>query len=246
MNITHAHVATGTDAGTGEVHKAEWNASHTSTGSPHRLDNTYSIDGTYGDDFTGSSLSGIWTRRTFTSGDETYQVGPDSTWIRLATNSRGAGAGYFQTAPAGDWTFACKFVLNVECGWGFAVVDTNGTGVQFTAVYSSHTPWAPLLLSLTTYSSYGGSYVEPGISGASPNIDLYNGYPRHQPMWMYVRKSSTSYFCAISHNGELWGKESSALTWSGTVDRVGMIFGPLGNAGGTSLYIDIDWFNKIA
>jgi len=32
-SITHAHVATGTDAGTGEVHKAEWNADHTITGS---------------------------------------------------------------------------------------------------------------------------------------------------------------------------------------------------------------------
>jgi hypothetical protein len=26
--ITHATVATGTDAGTGEIHKAEWNADH--------------------------------------------------------------------------------------------------------------------------------------------------------------------------------------------------------------------------
>ncbi len=31
MGVTHATVATGTDAGTGEIHKAEWNAGHTIT-----------------------------------------------------------------------------------------------------------------------------------------------------------------------------------------------------------------------
>lgn len=32
VSITHAHVATGTDAGNGEVHKSEWNAAHTVSG----------------------------------------------------------------------------------------------------------------------------------------------------------------------------------------------------------------------
>jgi len=210
------------------------------------LDN-YAIDGTYGDDFTGTSLAGIWTRRTFASTDETWQVGPEQTWLRLATASRGAGTGYFQTAPGGDWTFAMKFILHgAEAGWGLAVVDTNGTGLQFSGVYSAHTPYAPLLLQLTTYSTYGGAYVEPGIPGSSPNVNIYVAYPIEQTQWMYLRKSGTSYFGSISHDGEVWGKESASITWSGTVDRVGMIFGPLGNAGGTSLTVDVDWFNRIA
>lgn len=32
VTVTHATVATGTDAGTGEIHKAEWNAGHTVSG----------------------------------------------------------------------------------------------------------------------------------------------------------------------------------------------------------------------
>ncbi len=34
MTVTHATVASGTDAGTGEIHKAEWNAAHTGTAGP--------------------------------------------------------------------------------------------------------------------------------------------------------------------------------------------------------------------
>lgn len=33
--ITHAYVATGTDAGNGEVHKSEWNAAHVLNGVPY-------------------------------------------------------------------------------------------------------------------------------------------------------------------------------------------------------------------
>lgn len=37
-SIKHAYVATGTDAGNGEVHKAEWNAAHTLVGIPYVFD----------------------------------------------------------------------------------------------------------------------------------------------------------------------------------------------------------------
>lgn len=36
-SITHAYVATGTDAGNGEVHKSQWNAGHTLIGVPYTL-----------------------------------------------------------------------------------------------------------------------------------------------------------------------------------------------------------------
>jgi hypothetical protein len=59
MSITHATTATGTDAGTGEIHKAEWNAAHVgadfalleqhTASSSAQLDFTSFISSTYDD-----------------------------------------------------------------------------------------------------------------------------------------------------------------------------------------------------
>jgi len=217
---------------------------------------SYAIDGTYGDDFTGGSLSGSWTRRNYTSGAESYAVGPQATAIRIAKTGRAAGDGYFRTAPAGDWTFAMAFTGHFAAltnfAWGVAVVDTNGTGVG--TLWYATSPASPILAQITTYTSYGGSYVQPGASGTSPNVSTQLGsYVAYEiagkKVWVYLRKSGTSYFMAFSFNGETWSPESSALAWSGTVDRVAMMDGPLGSidsGSGTGTFVDIDWFNKIA
>lgn len=207
----------------------------------------YNIDATYGDDFTASSLSGIWTRRTYTSGDETYQQGIDATFMRVAlTTHAAAGTGYLQSSSS-DGTYAMKFIIRnfAISNWGVALVDSNGTGVVATYFNS---PAAFLLLQLTTYSTYGGNYVEAGYSGASPNVSLFlTDVPIGQrPIWLYVRKSGTSCFVAVSLDGEIWGPESSAFTWAGTMNRVGMLNGPLGTSVASQGVVDIDWFNKIA
>lgn len=241
--IVHATVATGTDAGTGDIHKAEWNAEHSR---PFPLDR-YAIDGTYGDDFTAGSLSGSWTRRNFTSGDETYQVGVDATFLRIATSSRSAGDGYFRTAPAGDWTFGMKHVMRgANVGLGLCVVDTNGTGVGIVPAYTGGSPLATILVAITTYTTYGGSYVQPDIPGSSPNASNWGVTPIYKMLWTSIRKSSTSYFVSLSADGEAWGVESAALTWAGTVDRVGMMIVPLGTNGSANATVDVDWLNKIA
>ncbi len=43
LSLKHHTQAAGTDAGTGEIHKAEWNESHDHTGTANRL---YGFDGT--------------------------------------------------------------------------------------------------------------------------------------------------------------------------------------------------------
>lgn len=211
----------------------------------------YAIDTTYGTHFDTGALPGIFTRRNFTSGAESYQQGPDATYMRIAFNGRAVGDGYFESAPAGDWTFATAFIPRFYDAvaarlFGIAVVDTAGTGVWLS--YGNGSPQAFDLLQLTTYTTYGGSYVEAGYNGASPNISyMSNDVPSmHRKMWLSLRKSGTNYYASFSLDGELWGVESSALSWAGTVDRIGLLYGPLSGSTLTNGYVDMDWFNKIA
>jgi len=197
----------------------------------------YSIDATNGDHFTAASLGASWTRRNFVSGDEAYQQGVDATYLRLSIASRARGDGYFRTVPAGDWTFAMAYILRGfanASAWGISVVDTNGTGVG-TCIYND--PQAPILVQITTYSTYGGSFVQPaGVMSEYPNLHKF---------WVKLRKNGTNYYIAYSLDGEVWSPESSALAWAGTPDRVAMMLYPLGADNGTA-WIDVDWFNKIA
>lgn len=206
---------------------------------PNPLD-SYAIDGTYGDDFTGSSLGGLWTRRNFTSGAETYQVGPKGTYLRVSMSGRSNGDGYYQSAAGlPDGTYAAKIFVwgNVNNNFGIAIYDSSGTGVALSGIYSS--PAAVLLMSVTTYTSYGGTFVSP-LSSAS----MYGFIATPvAPLWLYIRKSGTSYFTSHSFNGETWAPESGSLTWAGTPNRMGFFLTPLGSI---PSYVDIDWFNKIA
>jgi hypothetical protein len=113
-------------------------------------------------------------------------------------------------------------------------------------MYSGPAPLGSLLVGITTYTTYGGTYREPGISGTDPNVNLWPAYPIGMPIWFYLRKSGTTYFASVSIDGQVWGTESSSLTWTGTVDRVGMMMAPPGTVGGTNTDIFVDWFNKIA
>lgn len=213
----------------------------------------YQIDATYGDDFTAGSLSGSWTRRNYTSGAETYQLGGRASFIRIAKTGRTNGDGYFRTAPGGDFTIAMKYIprffYNLPPAWGLAVIDSSGNGVA--SGFYGTSPNALILASVTTYTTYGSTYVQPGASGTNPNVSIFGLHylANDRPVWVYVRKSSTSYYTAFSWDGEVWGPESAALTWSGTVDRIGMMDNVLGYAdsgSGTGSYVDVDWFNKIA
>lgn len=211
---------------------------------------SYSLDGTYGDHFTAASLNtSLWTRRNYTSGAETYQVGKDGTWLRISTASRTNGDGYLQASTA-DGTYACKLIYrfygaNIMANLGVALVDSAGSGVVL-GLYNN--PAGMLLQGVTTYSSYGGSFQ--GIGGNTNPITATALYGFHEvPVWMYIRKSGSSTFGAYSLDGEAWSPESASFTWAGTMNRVGLLHAGLGNVVGTTgntAYIDIDWFNKIA
>lgn len=203
---------------------------------------TYAIDGTYGDDFTGSSLSGIWTRRNFTSGAESYQLGKSSTYTRIAMTSRASGDGYFQTAPAGDWTFAMAFVPRSfsAFSWAVAVINSSGTGCCVSLADVGSGQAAVAVLGVTTYSTYSGSFSS-NTTSTGWNLVSYN----EAKVWLALRKSGTNYYASASRNGEIFGPESAAFSSAITVDRVGMIVNPQSGIT-TTATVDVDWFNKIA
>src|SRR6185369_3567111 len=100
--IKHSFTSAKSDGSDSSLVKpSDWNADH--VGHIYPLD-AVTLDGTYGDDFTASSLSGIWTRRNFTGSNETFQYGPGLTYLHLTMTGRTGGDGYLQTAPGGDWT----------------------------------------------------------------------------------------------------------------------------------------------
>jgi len=204
---------------------------------------SYALDGTYGDDFNTSSLAAKWTRRNFTSAAETYQLTPTGTFMRIAFTGRAVGDAYFQTAPAGDWTFAMSFIPRLIAGanfdWGIAVVNTVGTGVGTSFANVGATAF--VVASITTYSTYGGAFQATTSDGEWQVASPFG----HKKMWQYLRKSGTNYYASLSQNGETWMPETAAFSSSITVDRIGMIVHPVSAISTTGL-IDVDLFNKIA
>jgi hypothetical protein len=211
---------------------------------------TYAMDATIGDEFAAAALDARWTRRSIVVGDEAYQQGRGASFMRVLPAARGViGAGYLQPATA-DGEYAMKFIARnwPVCGFGLALVDSAGSGLVL-QMYNG--PFAYLLLDLTTYTTYGGSYTTAGFpAGVSVNQSVLPEDPggAQIPVWLKVRKAGTSYYPAFSTDGEIWSPEGSARVWAGTMNRVGMLIGPLGSANGISSlgYVDIDWFNKIS
>jgi len=218
----------------------EWGAASGGGAAGYDLD-SYSIDGTYGDDFTAASLSGSWTRRNFAAGAETYQLGKNGTYIHIAMTGRAAGDGYFRTAPSGDWTFAMAFVPRLWSvfGWSICVVDSAGTGVGVTVADTG--ALSICVLGITAYTTYSGSFT--GYA-AGQSLALNTAYNEHKN-WLYLRKSGTNYYGAHSKDGEVWSPETAAFSSAITVDRVGMIVHPQQGIT-TNATVDVDYFNKIA
>lgn len=75
-SITHSYVATGTDAGNGEVHKAEWNAGHVFTGIPYA----------FAQSGTAASVGAVTTEATLaTISFAGGEIGPNG-WIQVITH----------------------------------------------------------------------------------------------------------------------------------------------------------------
>jgi hypothetical protein len=192
------------------------------------------LDATFGDHFTGSSLDAKWSRHNQTSGEETYQMTPGGSILRV-TYSTATGPRYiYQTAPGGDWTFetciqAWQAVGSTQM-FALLCVDSSGAGPA-TFLYDNAAGLYLGLLASHTYSSAISTLAYP-----------VSEHRAGQRTWLKLRKSSTTYFASFSFNGHTYSPETSG-TSAITPARIGV-----GRVLGTdaSDVLDIDWFDKTA
>jgi len=203
----------------------------------------YPLDPTYGDDFNGTSLAAKWTRRNYTSAAETYQLEPTGSFMRIALTGRAAGDGYFQTAPAGDWTFMASWITRYWGAsfptWGIACINSAGTGLATGLTSTGVAAFA--ILGVTTYTTYSGTFAQIASDAYLGNMYAWD----QRKTWVKLRKSGTNYYAAFSLNGETWSDETTAFSSAITVDRIGFMAEPQ-QAFVAAATIDMDLFNKIA
>lgn len=193
-------------SGTGEVVVTIPGGSSGGSQSPWYLSRK-ALHGTYGDDFSGTSLNGRWTRRNIVSGDETWQAGESGVYVSGLVG----GDLYLQTAPGGD------FSIEVDCSqWSTAtttligpvIISSSGAGCAV-AIRPNN---GIFIINLASYvfSSYG-----PSLSGYSTGLNTNR-------VWLRLNKSSTNFTAQFSLNGQVWSPASSAQSNAFTVDRIGV------------------------
>lgn len=179
-----------------------------------------SLHATYGDHFTGSSLDAKWTRVTYASGDETYQVGAGGSWMQTA--ARTTGAYYYQTFSGGtsDFTLVMKTVWYAVVGsqmFGLIAVDNNGAGVA--GGWYNSTDDAPIVAHLNNGIAYdsGNVALQSPKSGPRGTVIGYSGLP----CWYKLTRSGNTWKTALSLNGQVWSQATSPITVSFTPTRIG-------------------------
>jgi hypothetical protein len=172
-----------------------------------KLPTDSTLNATYGDHFTGSSLdTAKWTRYNISSGAETSYT--DATVLEVALADTTAARQYHQPAPSGDFSVVLRQSLNGGGSMiGPMIIDSSGNGIAA----SQYGDGAGYMWYVTAYA-YGGT-------GAilSTTVAVYNG----QWNWVEINKSGTDYKWRISGNGFTWSSWSTTYSWAGTVDRVG-------------------------
>ena len=213
------------------------------------------VDGTYGDDFTGSSLAGIWTRRNLASSNESYQQGPAASKMTVdLTASGGGGTGttsdrmYLQSCPAGDWEImmaAQYYIPDLAVGgagsstmMGLVVVSSSGTGVGLTPYHNGEIMW---LVNLSTYA-YTSSLNSVNLTGIVPH------YKNGKKIWLRLKKASGVYTGYWSLDGELWApvRSPTGTPSAFTPDRFGFGRFYVDGSGATEERLVVDRFDKIA
>jgi hypothetical protein len=186
-----------------------------------------SLNGTYGDHFTGSSLDAKWTRVGYVSGDEQYQTGGGS-WLQIDT-ARTAANYYYQTAPSGDFTVVMKMTLwsNTGVMFGPLILDSSGNGICAAAYNSSDGHYALAV----SAGSYGGSFT----TVAGP---VFAAAASGRTSWLKLNKTSTNYKASISLDGATWRAWTSTKSFATTPTRIGF-----GGITGTALSFAVDWFD---
>lgn len=177
LTITHAHVATGTDAGNGEVHKAEWNANHTISGTLSADD---TVDGTTNKVYTSAEktkLSGIATGATANSSDATLLARANHTGTQTASTISdfntssdariSAAIGVSVQAYDAD---TAKLDIENQTLTGGATVTSKSLGTQSSGTLTLDLGDRPL----QHYTNGGAHTLAPGSTVSASLVDIVN------------------------------------------------------------------------
>lgn len=168
------------------------------------------INATYGDEMDEVPLDAAWTKRNVAQSETLTASTLLTVSAATAVVFDAQGDGLWRPAPA-DTNF--ELVIGMKSDGfggmtGLGVIDTNGTGVGFSAYNDGNAyTW-----SITTYG-----YASTGNSIASGAPGLNAWY------WLALRKNGTTYTGRISKDGGLtWSGSTGGHTWTGTPHRVGV------------------------
>lgn len=194
-----------------------------------------SLNATYGDHFTGASLDAKWSRHVQTSGEESYQVGPGATHLRVAHLTSAVVRYIYQAAPNGTnetWEVCLETAQGTQQMYVLLMVDSSGNGV---GVMLYDNPASCYLINIS-----GHAYLSSLASMGGPIVSEYRAGAR---TYLRLRKASGVYYASFSMNGYLYSPEISGTPTAFTPARVGVgrVFGS--NSVDT---MDIDWFDKSA
>ncbi len=186
----------------------------------------FSLNGTYGDEFSAASLNGKWTRNgTDPTTNALFQQGGGS-WFTVGGVVAGGPTRYYETAPAGDFTVIASMWTHLMSGMvGIFIVDNTGAGFGISP-YTGGSAW---MWGMTAYAY--------SASSASLNCDLTGDLA--QKYWVRLRKVGTTYYGSVSKDGVFWAVEQN-LTNAFTVASLGF-----GNMFTTQVNWGIDRINIV-
>jgi len=197
------------------------------------------LNGTYGDEFTGGSLDAKWTRHNQTVGMETYAQGRAASMLRVAHGAVNAAEYIYQTAPNGTnetWEAKVSWFQENVTNQMFALLMVDGSGNGIAAfVYDNANG-----LLLANVASHVYSSALTSNTNLKPTSSFYQS---GGPIWIKLRKATGLYAASYSFDGEAYSAEVTGTPSAFTPTRVGIgrILGTNANSFG-----NWDFFDKTA
>ena len=166
MGITHAAVATGTNAGTGEIHKAEWNADHVST---DPVSDTLGTPDT-AFEFSTSSLTGLTAFGSPASEDANTTI-PGHYYVRTASNSNPFWGGRYVGSLSAPFTVVTKVSDQAQQNYHTSALFVGDSGAtNFDTLNHGFVSAGNDLAfhgSRWSQSTFGGNFANGGVATQS-------------------------------------------------------------------------------
>jgi len=194
----------------------------------------------YSDDFSGSSLAAKWVEYD-PQGDVSLSVGsgvltvsvPSGTDHDLYTGTDHALRLRQTYTGTTDFTLEMKvttsFNANIQF-FGLIVGTDNGNLMRSCFIYAN----SDVNVGGATHASlvYAENFWE-------------NDGDQLQPYYLRVEKTGTNYVCKHSYNGSSWTTDGT-ISWTGTVNHIGMMFGTASGASSPAYTCTVDYFTYTA